>query len=192
MYASAETVGESGAGYFSQSGGTCTIGTVLSIGNSPGGSGSYSLSGSGLLSGALFEWVGYGGAGTFTQSGGTNAVISLILSGGSGATERTASAAPACCPHREKTSATSPARAPSRSPAGPTPFPGYLDLGDESTSSGVYVLSGSGLLTAQMGEIVGYSGAGTFTQSGGTNTASNLQISSATYNLNGGLLSPRG
>ena len=39
-----------------------------------GGSGSYSLTGSGVLAEA-YEYVGYSGTGTFTQSGGTNGFI---------------------------------------------------------------------------------------------------------------------
>ena len=43
---------------------------------------------------------------------------------------------------------------------------GYLNLG-----SGTYNLSGSGSLTA-LNEYVGYSGSGSFTHSGGTNSVS--------------------
>ena len=58
-----------------------------------GGSGTYSLSGSGLLLAAAeyvgYEYVGYSsgtgtfysGTGTFTQSGGTNSTTNLYLSG---------------------------------------------------------------------------------------------------------------
>ena len=48
---------------------------------------------------------------------------------------------------------------------------GNLYLGYNSTSNGIYQLSGAGSLTAGS-EYVGYSGAGTFTQSAGTNTIS--------------------
>ena len=60
----------SGTGIFTQSGGTNSIAGCLYLGNNTGGSGTYSLSGSGLLS-AGEEHVGDTGNGTFTQSGGT-------------------------------------------------------------------------------------------------------------------------
>ena len=44
-----------------------------------------------------------------------------------------------------------------------------LSLGYDSGSSGTYDLSGTGQLSADY-EYIGYSGTGTFTQSGGTNT----------------------
>ena len=48
---------------------------VLYLGNNAGGSGTYALSGSGLLS-AGYEYIGVSGNGSFNQSGGTNAVSS--------------------------------------------------------------------------------------------------------------------
>ncbi len=74
LSASNEYVGYSGAGTFTQSGGTnntIPVSGGLYLGYNPGSSGSYNLSGSGLLSG-YSEYVGYSGTGTFTQSGGTN------------------------------------------------------------------------------------------------------------------------
>ena len=49
----------------------------ITVGNSPGSNGNYSLSG-GLLS-AQYETVAYAGTGTFSQSGGTNSVSTLSL-----------------------------------------------------------------------------------------------------------------
>ena len=49
-------------------------GLYLNIGDDFGGIGSYSLSGSGLLT-AETEYVGYAGMGNFTQSGGTNDIF---------------------------------------------------------------------------------------------------------------------
>ena len=146
---SGESVGYSGTGAFSQIGGSNTIsGTnLLYVGYNPGSVGTYSLSGSGNLS-APNESVGYWGSGTFAQAGGTN-----IVSGSN------------------------------------------LSIGGNAGSNGIYSLSGSGLLTAPMmylgyaagtGSIgmtggslavstsasIGYSGLGTFTQSGGTSSFS--------------------
>ncbi len=70
---------------------------------------------------------------------------------------------------------------------------GQLYLAYSSSSSGTYNLSGNGLLSAPS-EIIGCSGTGSFTQSGGTNTVSGSLVlcqsasSAGTYNLNGGLL----
>ena len=69
-----------------------------------------------------------------------------------------------------------------------------LYIGRGSGSSGTYNLSG-GQLSANCDEYVGYEGAGTFTQTGGTNTiTSDLHLgynsgASGTYNLSGGTLS---
>ena len=69
-----EYVGNNGEGTFTQTGGTNNLGSsgqiYLGNGNS---SGTYNLSGSGVISGND-EWLGYraGGSGSFVQSGGTN------------------------------------------------------------------------------------------------------------------------
>ncbi|MGO9112862.1 MAG: beta strand repeat-containing protein [Thermoguttaceae bacterium] len=168
LSASSLSVGSSGTGSFSQSGGTNSLlpsyllldgnyienaGTGLYVGNAFGSSGTYALTGSGLLNASLTNvYIGYSGSGSFTQSGGTHTVFALYL--------------------------------------------GY-NVG----SSGTYALSGSGLLNASPGnEYIGYSGSGSFVQSGGTNSlSSNLywgsglyvgEFGSGTYNLSGsGLLS---
>ena len=61
---------------------------ILYLGNNSGGSGTYSLSGSGQLS-ASYEYVGNSGTGSFTQSGGTNSIGNYLYlganAGGSGA-----------------------------------------------------------------------------------------------------------
>jgi autotransporter-associated beta strand protein len=135
--------GIAGTGTFTQSGGininiffADTVG-YLFIGQEQGSSGSYNLSGSGLLS-ANIENVGYGGTGTFTQSGGTNTATTLYLG---------------------------------------------------SSPSSSYNLSGSGVLSGAA-EYVGSSGSGTFNQSGGTNEVSSYFMvgSLGTYNLTGGAL----
>ncbi len=70
-------VGYSGVGTFAQSGGRNSLPSgYLMVGWNPGGNGTYSLSGNGLLTGAYGEFVGYYGAGSFSQSGGTNSLSS--------------------------------------------------------------------------------------------------------------------
>ena len=148
LTAATEYVGYSGTGTFTQSGGANSIGSYYSgplyVGANAGGSGSYSLSGSGLLS-ANSEYVGSSGTGTFTQTGGTNNVNSY--------------------------------------------YAGSLTLGANAGGSGAYNLSGSGLLSANS-EYLGYSGTGSFTQSGGTHTTNSLYLgynagSSGSYSLSG-------
>jgi fibronectin-binding autotransporter adhesin len=116
----------------------------LVLGNETG-AGTYSLSGTGVLS-SSYETVGWSGSGSFVQSGGTN----MSSSGGN------------------------------------------LVLGYQPGGSGSYVLSGSGALV-QAFETIGWGGGGSgaFTQSGGTNSVSNLYLSNSSnssYILAGGLL----
>ena len=69
-----EYLGNKGTGVFTQTGGTNNINSSngqFYLGNNPGSSGVYNLSGAGVLS-AVTECVGCGGAGTLNQSGGTN------------------------------------------------------------------------------------------------------------------------
>ena len=73
-------LGNSGTGVFSQSGGTNITGTLF-VGPFPStGNGSYTLSGSGLLS-VESEWVGCYGTGSFTQTGGIHTVSFLHVGG---------------------------------------------------------------------------------------------------------------
>ncbi len=95
---------------------------TLSLGSSAG-SGTLQMTG-GSLSATSTQYVGYSGTGTFLQCGGTNSIAGSY---------------------------------------------GALLLGYTIASNGTYNLSSSGQLSAPL-EYVGYSGTGTFTQSGGTNT----------------------
>ena len=157
LYSLNEYVGNNGAGTFNQSGGVNNIYNSLYVSAASGSTGSYTLSGGQLLTNSP-EFVGYSGEGTFTQSGGTN------TANASGLTDFFM---PAIC------------------------------LGWNPGSSGSYTLSGSGVLSASMQD-VGYSGTGTFIQTGGTNncgSSGSLWIGlnsggSGTYSLSGsGLLS---
>ena len=82
-----ENVGNDGMGNFTQSGGANIV-SFLAVGNLPGSSGTYRLSGSGLLS-ASYETVGVLGTGAVTQISGTDSIGSELLIGaisGSGGT----------------------------------------------------------------------------------------------------------
>jgi fibronectin-binding autotransporter adhesin len=169
-------VGNSGSGYFAQTGGTVELGTNYSVsspatspiilGQYAGSSGTYTLGGSGLIfipslqAGPYlgYEAIGLSGSGTFIQTGGTN-----------------------------------------------DQSDGQLTLGFNAGSSGSYSLGPGGLLLVGgpggsgaggdglFGEIVGLAGSGVFTQTGGTANVGLLSVgfdagSSGTYKLTGGSL----
>ena len=182
-----ETVGDSGAGAFNQSGGTNTVNGSLTLGVNAGGSGTYTLSGTGQLTTSWNEVVGASGTGTFTQSGGSNNVYQLYIAnaaGGSGTYNLRGTGVL----------------------YGSNEYVGYSSMGTFNHSAGAntaaelylgynggngtYNLTGTGALTGSY-QYVGYSGAGTFNQSGGTNTASTALYlgynsgSNGTYNLSG-------
>jgi hypothetical protein len=77
--------------------------------------------------------------------------------------------------------------------AGTANVTGYLYIGNNAGATGTYNLSGTGVLdaTGAVCEIVGRSGTGTFTQTGGTNQSTILGVaqyggSNGTYNQSGG------
>ena len=80
-YAGTEYIGYSGTGVFTQTGGSNTssgyYGTVY-LGYNTGASGTYALSGTGVMSTAA-QYVGYSGTGVFTQTGGSNSNSGMTL-----------------------------------------------------------------------------------------------------------------
>jgi autotransporter-associated beta strand protein len=77
LSAPGETIGNSGSGSFTHSGGTNSVSGSVVLGIGSASSGTYNLSGSGLLS-ATNEYIGDSGSGSFTQSGGTNSVSATL------------------------------------------------------------------------------------------------------------------
>jgi outer membrane autotransporter protein len=197
-----ENIGGAGNGTFIQTGGTnSTMGfpTVLSVGGIANASGTYILSNGTLAIPAQFVSGVNGGSGTFTQSGGGNTCQVLYVglnSGGSGAYSLsgfgTLSVGEGEVIGNKGGSGTF-------TQTGGTHFAGVgppndgLVLGSDSGGSGTYNLSG-GSLTADTQELIGNSGSGAFTQSGGTNTVTGNLIlgnsagGSGTYTLSGGSL----
>ena len=170
-----EYVGYSGSGSFTQSGGTNNLafsGGLLELGYSPGSSGTYSLSGSGLLE-THFETDGYG-IGIFTQTGGTNACENLVVSDTGSAYNLSGGGLVSCSNETVETGG-------AFTQTGGTNSIGQLNIGT-IWGNGAYTLSGSGLLIA--GEEWG-DGAGTFTQTGGTNNVYFLFVSDSIYRLGG-------
>jgi hypothetical protein len=73
-------VANNSTGTFNQSGGTHST-TNVYLANSAGLTGSYALSGTGVVNAALSEYVGYNGIGIFNQSGGTNNINGTLANG---------------------------------------------------------------------------------------------------------------
>ncbi len=197
--AGVEYVGQSGQGTFTQSGGTnaMTGPNFLALGFQAGATGSYTLSGSALLSGNGSEYVGFSGSGAFTQLGGTNNIRSSPLylgynAGSRGTYSLSGNGQLTCGGEWIAYNGTG-----SLSQTGGTnTIVGTLTLGFASSSSATFSLGGNGQLSAWL-EQVGYNnGTGVFTQSGGTNaiptTSGDLSLGGygggGTYNLNGGML----
>ena len=179
-----EYVGYSGSATFTQSGGTHVVANEsLYLAYESGSVGTYNLSGgylsAGNLANSYFEEVGYAGSGTFTQSGGTNNCscnlnlaegptgnASYILSGGYLSVfnnENVGYAATGSFTQSGGTNALTSG--------------GWLFIGYNAGAIGTYNLSGSGVLSTSNtdSEYVGYSGTGSFTQSGGSNTCGYLK-----------------
>ena len=210
-----ENVGDAGTGLFLQTGGTNSCG-FLYVGNQAGSSGAYNLSGSGYLTASgtystyySEEDVGSSGKGTFTQSGGTNSCPFLSIGHFAGSSGTYSLSGNGYLSVNQANGNTQENVGDSGTglflQTGGTNSCGYLNLGNGTGGIGSYSLSGSGYLTASATysstsygqENVGYSGMGTFTQSGGTNSCLYLSIGttagspggSGTYSLNNGYLS---
>ena len=176
-------------------------GLSLSAGGSValGGSGNLTvndaLSGQGGGTLAVYnQYVGSGGTGTFTQSGGTNGVSNDLYLGNAHADNGTyALNGPATLSAAAEyvgyagTGAFTQTGGSNSTTGG---YSGNMYLGYRTTGTGSYNLSGTGSLSSYW-QYIGYSGTGTFSQSGGTNSATYLQLgvnagAAGTYNLSGG------
>lgn len=186
-----ETIGDSGNGTFTQSGGTNTIGnsgsaSLLVLGNNSGSYGSYSLGGnSSLLTVSGDEYIGKSGSGSFTQSGGTH-VISFYDSGaGCGGNLVLGSDAGISGNYHLQGGSLSVAQnvyvgdcgqgsftqSGGSFTVGSTDSATMLVLGNNCGGDGSYSLSGNNSrLTVYADEYIGYSGIGSFIQTGGTHT----------------------
>jgi fibronectin-binding autotransporter adhesin len=192
-------VGGLGTGSFTHSAGSHTTagGLGLTVGDRSGAEGTYDLSGTGELSTSK-TLVGFGGTGTFLQSGGSHTVsgggqLSLanavggdgtyVLSGGSLSAPKTRVG------HNGSGSFTQSGGTHTMSGG----LGNGLSVGTSDLGAGSYDLIAGNISTEV--ESIGDEGTGSFTQSGGTNTALQLGIgansanASGTYDLSGGLLS---
>ena len=189
-------VGYSGTGVFNHSAGTNnTSNATLYLGYNSAGTGTYNLSGTGLLkigeslkdNGTAKEFVGYSGTGVFDHSGGTNTVMGSLTVGYNSGSNGTyslrgtgllnsydqfiGSAGTGTFTQTAGTNSISDAS----TNGGPS---ASLYLGSTAGSLGTYNLSGTGQLKTEQrssnatsgGQYVGYSGTGVFNHSGGANT----------------------
>jgi fibronectin-binding autotransporter adhesin len=181
LFADNEYIGDSGQGTYDQATATNTVNNTLYLGNAAGSSGTYNLSGTGNLNVNSIEVVGNSGDGSFNQTGGTHAINGNefigYAAGGTGAFTQSGGT------HT----------------VGSTSATRTLHIGESAGSSGSYNLSGTGSLTVTEDEVIGVFGAGSFTQSGGTNTVGSQTHttffhlgkssgSSGSYQLSGGSL----
>src|SRR2546421_3893980 len=179
LFADNEYIGDTGRGAYDQATATNTVNNTLYLGNAAGSSGTYNLSGTGSLNVNNLEVVGNSGSGSFNQTAGTHALMGNefigYAAGGTGAFTQSGGT------HT----------------IGSTSATRSLHIGESAGSSGSYNLSGTGSLTVTSDEIIGVSGTGSFTQSGGTHTlGSQTQTtffhlgkfagSSGSYQLSGG------
>ena len=189
-----ETIGCSSTGTFNQTGGTNVFAgqsTLLTIGDGTGGSGTFNLSGTGILAVGT-EYVGAGGgAGAFVQTGGTHTVSSqLYVGSNSGLGTYNLSGTGTLSAYSEYIGFIGSG---TFTQSGGTHTVGYiLNLAGYAGSVGTYNLSGTGVLSAFV-EDIGSQDRGTFNQSGGTNTPTYVSLAdytggSGTFNLNGGVL----
>ena len=200
-----ESIGSSGTGTFTQTGGTNTVAGTLTLAANTGSTGSYSLQGGALTAGAIV--VNTGGAfsngsngGTvaclsFNQTGGTASFATITidpgdigaysLSGGSLSVNGAQYVGEAGTGGFSQTGGTS-------------MISSDLVLGDQSGSTGSYTLSSTGSLVVGGSIYVGNNGVGNFTQTGGTNTVDvtltlgNNPGSSGAYTLSAGALTVGG
>ncbi len=188
---SQEVIGYYGTGTIMQSGGTNSNGNafpmVLYLGYYSGGTGIYSLGGSGTVLSST-EYVGYYGNGTFSQSGGINSISVLSApylyigyEPGSSGTYNLSNG--------NLTASLLYVGASGNGVFTQTGGTNSSTLYVGSGGTGAYYLSGGIKLGGD--EYVGNAGAGLFVQSGGTNVVEELHLEgnvSGVYDLEGGIL----
>ncbi len=187
-----EQIGGDGTGWLNQSNGMNTITNDLHLGM--GGSGTYTLSGTGILS-ASNEEIGLRGIGEFTQSGGTNNVTNYLYLGYDSTGRGTYNLSAGTLSADEEYIGIEGTGTFTQS-GGWNTITSNLYLGYFfTTNSGTYELSDTGTLSAN-NEVVGENGIGKLIQTGGSNSIANdlylggKSTGKGTYELGGsGLLS---
>ena len=218
----AQYIGNSGTGTFIQSGGTDLasggLSASINLGCTPGSIGTYDLSGNGQVSisggRTASLCIGASGTGNFMQSGGMTSInsdfgASLYLGSASGSNGTYNLSGTGqlltLCQNDNAFEYVGYSGTGSFNQSGGTHSVtsndaydghyGYLYFGYNAGVSGTYSLTGGQLSADYM--YLGYSGMGSFTQSGGTTQVNRIYFasnggSSGTYNLNGGWLNMAG
>ena len=198
-----ETIGGVGNGTFTQFGGSHSVGGVLTLGNS--GIGDYELHSGGTLTVTNGETIANQGIGTFIQQGGLNqSQAGMIISqnGGTGAYVLSGGTVLVTGPVFTSLSVGLAGvgtfnQSGGLVQVGTSDASIGLNVGTQTGGTGVYSMSGTGILTVNGSISVGANGVGTFAQSGGTVNATSLSIggggtvsaASGTYSLGpGGVL----
>ncbi len=190
--------GQSG-GVFNHSGGSNSVGSGLVIASNIGSTGTYTLSGGGTLTVAQSETIGSNGKGIFNHTGGTHTINATATSFRLGANAGSSGT------YNLSGSAVLTSNAPASiggqglgefiQNGGTHTILGTshnLTIGNSATAPvATYTLNSGNLAVSQSAVIVGNTGPATFTQTGGSNSTSSLQVAAgagvtASYTLSGG------
>ena len=191
-------------GVFNLSGGTTTVNQNFFVGNAPAASGTFNLSGSGVLNANGETYVGGQGVGVFNQSGGisnfgsisgTNIVGGLFMGQVKGSTSTfTLSGGTVNVGNFGMGLSTSATFIQTGGTMNAT-FLG-INAGGGAGVTSTYTLSGSGVVQTNQLNCNNNGGTGVFTQNGGTVTVNgniylgvNSTVGEGIYNLNNGTLS---
>jgi hypothetical protein len=199
----AEVIGFFGSATVTQTGGTNnSFGAVL-IGFQPGSVATYSLSAGGFTTNNGNQYVGYAGTGTVNQSGGMNTISggNSMLIGSFGAAVGNYNLSGTGTISIGATGAgdewvgySSPGTMTQTGGVNLLTGGSALLIGGFTGATGIYNLSGTGSISVNGAEFIGYSSTGTLTQTGGTNSllsGSSIYIGSqaggvGTYTVGGG------
>jgi len=185
------TGGSLGNGFLTQSGGTNTLGAGgLFLGFNGSDTGTYTLSGSGVLSANAggSELVGFNGAGVFNQTGGANSTATLNLAANAGSTGSYSLQGGTLTATNVVVGVAGTGTF-SHTAGTANLASGTLTVGSGTAAQGTYTLGGGTLTAAN--QRVGDSGNGTFNHTAGSNTVSadlNLGFaagSTGSYSLSG-------
>jgi hypothetical protein len=175
--------GSGGVGTFHQSGGINTTSSLF-LGYNSTDTGYYNLSGTGSLVDSFDETVGEHGTGVFTQSGGTNTAFRFDLGvfGGSTGTYTLCGTGSLTASNSENIGFSGSGTFNQTGGSNTLSGSGVnLTIAESPGETSMYTLSATGSLSVGGTEVVAYGGAGTFIQSGGTNTTGALVLGSNTY-----------
>ncbi|HUB24233.1 MAG TPA: PEP-CTERM sorting domain-containing protein [Tepidisphaeraceae bacterium] len=190
-----ETIGDTAAAVFTQSGGTNSA-VILYLGTTLGSTGTYVLSGTGVLSVDSVEYLDQGGVALFNQNGGSNNTVALVVDGALGTTGTYSLSGGTVTATGYEIVGNGGTGVFNQS-GGNNNEQGTLTIGGGTFASGTYLLSGSASFTVSGGpEYIGSYGVGVFNQTGGTHTIANgntmflgySQFGTGSYTLSAGEL----